>query len=428
MKRLKWMSLDNAAKIFPAARRRNWSNLFRLSATFDDEIDIPCLEAALDKAVKRFPSIAVRVRPGFFWYYIEQIPKAPEILDEKPYPLSKMPFDDIRKCAFRVVVWKNRMAVEFFHALTDGNGGFVFLKSLAAEYIRERYGHDVPCEGGVLSMEEEPRPEETEDSFQRYAGKYKMSRSDTDSFRILDKREKDGYRTNTTFIFDCDEMLKRAREKNVTLTVYTVAALTVAAMRVQESSVRSKRRYKPVKVVIPVNLRKIFPSETLRNFALYATSSVDPRLGEYDFDEIIKIVHHQMQLQITDKNMAAMIAKNVGDEKPMAMRLAPLFLKNIVMKLVYMSVGERKSCFSFSNLGGVSLPEEMERHIERMDFVLGSQAYAPYNVSALSYKGKMYMNIIRNIEKPLLEYEIYRVYRELGFNVYAESNSRIKEN
>jgi hypothetical protein len=41
-----------------------------------------------------------------FWYYLEEIPKAPRIIDEKPYPLARMPFDDIRKCAFRRKVGK----------------------------------------------------------------------------------------------------------------------------------------------------------------------------------------------------------------------------------------------------------------------------------------------------------------------------------
>ena len=59
MKKLRWMALDNAAKIFPASRRKNWSNVFRISATLTEDIDTHCLQAALDHVVKRFPSIAV---------------------------------------------------------------------------------------------------------------------------------------------------------------------------------------------------------------------------------------------------------------------------------------------------------------------------------------------------------------------------------
>lgn len=426
MRKLRWMALDNAAKIFPAARRRNWSNVFRVSATLDEDIDVDCLRTALDRVVKRFPSIAVCVKPGFFWYYIEEIPHAPPIMEEKPYPLSRMPFDDIRKCAFRVIVYQKRIAVEFFHAITDGNGGLVFVKTLAAEYIFQKYGVRVPCTDGILDTDAAPTPEEMEDSFQKYTGPSKSSRAEADSFRILRKVEEDGYKTDTTFFFDADEMVARAREKGITVTAYFASILLLAALRIQNRTVRNPRRYKPVKITIPVNLRKMFPSQSVRNFMLYANPGIDPRLGDYTFDEICDIVHHQMKLMITPKNMAALIAKNVGDEKPLLLRITPLFLKNIVMKLIFDAVGERKACFSLSNLGAVKMPEEYTRYVKRMDFVIGVQASAPYNIGAITYNGTMVVNIIRNISEPVLERELYAVLKELDLHPRAESNTRIK--
>jgi len=426
-KKLKWMSLDNAAKIFPASMSRNWSNVFRLSATLGEDVDVSVLKSALDVTVRRFPSIAVRLKRGFFWYFLEQIPHAPEILEEKPYPLSRMPFDDINKCAFRVIAYKKRIAVEFFHALTDGNGGLVFLKTLVSEYLFQKYGTRVPHGNGVLDRLEEPHPEEFEDSFIKNAGPVPASRADTDSFRIKGKREVDGFRTNTSFILDAKAVMAEAKARGVTVTAYLVAVLMVAAHRVQIKKVKNPARYKPVKVCVPVNLRKLFGSSTLRNFVLYATPGIDPRLGEYDFDEICKIVNYQLKLQITKKNMAAMIATNVNSEKPMAMKLVPLFIKNIVMKSIFMAVGERKSCFTFSNLGLHGMTEEFEKHVERLDFVLGSQSSAPYNTSAITYKDKLVLNIIRNIAEPVLEYEIYEALRERGIMPIAESNTRIKE-
>lgn len=418
------MALDNAAKIFPAAKRRNWSNVFRLAATLKEEVDVDILKKTLDVTVERFPSIAVRVRAGFFWYYIEEVPHAPKIMDEKPYPLSRMPFDDIRKCAFRVIVYKKRIAVEFFHALTDGNGGLIFLKTLVAEYILQKYGVFVPCGDGILDRREAPRAEELEDSFIKNAGPVPFSRKDTDAFRIKGDREVDGFKTNTMFIFDADEVVKKAKEKGITVTAYLTAAFIIAAKRVQDNTVKNKKKHKPIKVLVPVNLRKMFASETLRNFILYAMTGIDPRLGEYTFDELCEIVHHQMQLAITKKNMAAMIATNVKDEKPLAIRMVPLFLKNIIMKMIFDAVGERKSCFSFSNLGVCKTPEEFSRFVDRIEFIIGVQASAPYNLSAISYNGKLNLSVIRNIDKPLLEYELANVFREIGITPTLESNIR----
>ena len=126
---LRWLRLDNAAKIYPAARRRNWSNVFRQSVTLCEDVDIPVLRQALEVTVKRFPSIAARLRRGAFWYYLQQLEEAPALREEHSCPLVFMSKEEIRRCAFRVIVYQNRIAVEFFHSLTDGSGGMVFLFS-----------------------------------------------------------------------------------------------------------------------------------------------------------------------------------------------------------------------------------------------------------------------------------------------------------
>ena len=96
---LRWVKLDNAAKIYPAARRTNWSNLFRQSVTLTENIDVRVLQNALDVTVKRFPYIAARLRKGAFWYYLQQVESAPQISEEHSYPLVFMDREEMRKCA-----------------------------------------------------------------------------------------------------------------------------------------------------------------------------------------------------------------------------------------------------------------------------------------------------------------------------------------
>lgn len=426
-KMLGWMALDNAAKIFPAARSRTWSNMFRVSATLKEEIDREALRVALDVTLRRFPSIAVSIKEGLFWYYLEEISSPPEILDEKPYPLARMTTKDLRKCAFRVLVYKNRLAVEFFHSLTDGNGGLIFVKTLTAEYLYQKYGVKVPAENGIFDRLEEPSEAELEDSFIKYAGEYTVSRKDSDSFRIHGRREPDGFRTNTTFIVDPDYVRSEAKARGVTVNTYLTAVLIEASRRIQDKREPNPARHKAIKVYVPVNLRKFFPSQTMRNFILGVVVGIHPKLGDYSFDDICQILAGQMKQQMTKKNLAAMIKTNVQSELNPLVRVVPLFLKNIIMKAIFNAVGERKSLFSFSNLGLVSAPPEFSDRVVRMDFVLGSQSNAPYNVSALTYNGKMYLNITRNCKEPALEGEIYRVLRERGVPHSVESNTRGKE-
>ena len=180
-------------------------------------------------------------------------------------------------------------------------------------------------------------------------------------------------------------------------------------------------------MLIPVNLRKIYGSRTLRNFVLYVTPEIDPRLGRYSFAEICKIVHHRMGLDLDPKLMSTKIATNVSSERVFAVKLVPLFLKNIIMKAVFNAVGERKSCLTLSNLGAVKVPEEMAPYIDRMDFILGVQAKSPYNCGVLSFGDTLYINFIRNIREPVLEREMFEVFRELGLTTMVESNARGRE-
>lgn len=417
-----WVRLDNAAKIYPAARRKNWINIFRQSVTLFEEVDKEVLSSALEVVIKRFPSIAARLRKGVFWYYLEQVTSAPDIIDEYSYPLVFMSKKEVRKCAFRVIVYKNRIAVEFFHSLTDGTGALIFLKNLVAEYLEQKHNISIPFENGILDRKEKPQKEELLDSFPKSAGPVPASRKDTNAWHMYGEASKNVFLTLTCFKMPVADCLNLAHKYNVTLTAFITAVMMKALLNLQDKKVPNKKRQKFVKVLVPVNLRSMFPSKTLRNFAMYITPDIDPRLGDYTLEEIINIVNHKMGLEITKKNMSSIIATNVNDEANPFVRLIPLPIKNIVMKAIFNSVGEKKSCLTLSNLGAVKLPEIMTDYIERFDFILGVQANAPYNCGMLSYGDTVYINFIRNIIDAELEREFYNVLKELGIKMTVESN------
>ena len=421
-RQLQWLRLDNAAKIYPAARREKWSNVFRLSATLTEQVDKAALEKALTITVSRFPSIAARLRKGIFWYYLQQLDRPPEIREEYSYPLTRMSRREVRKCALRVIVYENRIAVELFHSLTDGTGAMIFLKTLLAEYVQQKYGVTVPNEKGVLDRREKPKKEELEDSFLKYAGNLNLSRRSRDAWKITGTPETGEFLHLSCFSMPADQLLQQAHSRGVSLTVFLTSLLMLAAQNLQAKRLPFVWMRKPIKIQVPINLRRMFPSNTLRNFALYATPEILPRLGEYSLDEICQVVHHCMGIENTPKFMSMMIAANVSSEKMLAVRLMPLFIKNAIMKAAFYFVGERKSCLSLSNLGAVEVPEELAKYIKRMDFILGTQSTAPYNCGVLSWNGRLYINFIRNIQEPVLEQEFYRVLRQLDIPVLVESN------
>lgn len=420
--KLRWMRLDNAAKIYPAARRQNWSSVFRLSVTLTEPVDVTVLQSALDVTARRFPSIATRLRKGLFWYYLQELGHAPTIRPESSYPLTRMSSAEIRKCALRVIVYKRRIAVEFFHSLTDGTGGLIFLKTLLAEYLQQKYALEIPAQCGVLGRLEDPSPLELEDSFQKYSGKIIASRAESDAWRLTGTPEPGGFLHVTCFRLSVAQILEEAHRHGVSLTIYLAAVMTQAILNLQAEKVPIVRRRKPVKVQIPVNLRNMFPSSTMRNFALYTSPEVDPRLGTYTFDEICQLISHWIGLNVTEKQMRTKIAANVETEKLLAVKILPLFLKNIIMKTVFDLVGEKKSCLSLSNLGAVQLPEVMCPYVQQFDFILPNQASAPHNCGVISFGDTLCINIARNIREPELEKHFFQILHEHGLSVEVQSN------
>ncbi len=426
-RQLRWMRLDNAAKIYPAARKKNWSNVFRVSISLKEKIQPEVLQSALEVTVRRFPSMAVRLRRGTFWYYLEEIDHAPDVKREACHPLAHMPLDDIRTCAFRVLYYENRIACEFFHALTDGNGGMIFLKTLAAEYLQQRHGIEIPKTDGVLDCREETVDEaELQDDFLKNAGPVKYPRTEASAYRIKGELQPDGYLTDTAGMFDMASVLKTAKSYGVSVTAFLCAVMMQAIMRLQAQKGQKPRRNQQVKVLLPVNLRPYFDSKSLRNFVLFITPAIDPRCGDYTLEEICKSVHHQMGQQLSKKQMQARITTNVAAEQSMALKLAPLFLKNIAMKLVYRAVGENKFCLTLSNLGRQSVPGEMQPYVERIDFMPGVQATIPVNCGVVSYGDTLYLHFVRSMIDPDLEAQFFACMRDVGLVATLESNTRVE--
>ena len=420
----KWMKLDNAAKIYPAAKRRNWKALFRLSADLNEKIDPVVLAQAQQSALARFPSFALKLKRGAFWYYMEHNEGGPDIQPDGAYPCAHMDFNENKGFMFRVRYHERRIAVEIFHVLSDGSGGLCFLKTLVAEYLRIKYRAVIPRDGEILDCSQSPSPDETEDAYLKYAKNVGRSRREPNAFYLKGTSEPDGFVHIVTGMISSELVLALAKEKKVSLTEYLTAVMIMIMDKIQRRSTKNEKRYKPVKVCIPINLRSFYPTNTMRNFASYVNPGIDPRYGVYSFDEVLSAVHHHMRSEVTEKLLNAKISTNVRSENLKVLRLTPLFIKNIAMKLTFNRVGDRKTSTSISNLGAVRLPPEMSRYVTRMDFILGPLSRNKVVCAALSYNGTLMLNFTRTIKESVVEREFFRYIVKLGIPVKIESNQR----
>jgi len=417
-----WTPLDNAAKIYPAASRRSWSALFRVSANLTEAVDPSILLAALHRVAGRLPVFFMRLQRGAFWYYLEDANKGLRVEEEGVCPCLPLRHAENNGYSFRLLYYKNRISAEFYHILTDGAGGMVFLKTLVAEYLEIKYGTTIPRSADILDCSAGPRARDAQDSFLEHAGRVGGSRSEKRAFRIQGTPS-GGFHHLTTAKIPTDAILAAAKACGATLTEYLTTLMICAVQDIQEAAQPRQARRKPVKINVPVNLRRFFRSETLRNFSTYVNPGIDPRLGRYSFEEILVQVRHQIGAQSTQKLLAAKFTQNVLDAQNRVLRLAPLFLKNLVLKTGFMLVGDALTSTCLSNLGQQSLPPEMARHVERLDFILGPLSLNPIACACLSYNGTLYFNVTRSIEESGFERRFCRILVERGIPVEVESNA-----
>ena len=417
-----WYRLDNAALIFPAIIRKNWNNVFRVSVTLREAVDPEILNRAIEELKPRFPTCFVKLRAGFFWYYLETVAEAPKAREDYAYPLTHMTRKELHTCCVRFLYYGNRIAAEFFHSVTDGTGGMKLLQNLAAVYLELKYGDAIPREGKLIDPRETPKREETRDCFQYCGAPRAIGRAEETAYHLSGTPEADGFRHIVTGILPTESLLEKAHGMGVTVTAYLAAVLAGAVGELQKEKGRTGKRARPVKITIPVNLRKTFGMDTMRNFTLAVNPGYDPRLGEFTHEEICRLISHQLAAETIPQKMAGRVTKNVAQQRSIILRLAPLPLKTFCMRAVYALSGEKKGCLNLSNMGEIRVPDEMAERIERFEFIIGVQYSYPNNCSVVSFGGQTFINMIRNIRESELERLVFSRLVELGMPVEIESN------
>lgn len=418
-----WYRLDNAAKLYPAVRTARWSANFRVSATLSEEVDRGVLQEALDAVTARLKNFHMRLHRGFFWYYLEESGRRSIVLPDAANPCT--PFRKRKQHGelFRVRCYHRRIAVELFHVLSDGSGAMIFLKTLVAEYLRRKKGLQIPAEFGVIDCSSPPDPEEMEDAFQRYA-KFRTlkSRSESAAYHYKSALLPPGEISVITGEMPLGPVLQMAKAHGVTLTEFLVGVMILSLAEIQKQG--DARVEKPVKVSVPVNLRKYYPSATLRNFSLYVNPGIEPRFGEFSLQDILEDVHHFMRRNLQEKYLNAVLCKNLSTEQNPALRVVPLFIKNIAMSLGFRLYGDRLVSSTLSNLGEIRIPDAMRPYVECFDFMLGRFLTSIPNATALSYGGKLRVTWTSGMQGRKVEQGFFTTLVKLGIPVKIESNQR----
>jgi NRPS condensation-like uncharacterized protein len=366
-----WLKLDNAAKLFPAIMSGELTAVFRITASLKKPIKFSAIREAVEITSRRFPYFSVSLGSGLFWYYLEYNHQLPRIQTEEKVPCTAFAAKRKNEPLYRILVKKNRISVEFIHILTDGGGAFEYLKSLLYTYFRLN-GSNIHSTEGIILPESPITEDEMEDGYKRFFRKSipppgKLTKAWHMPFRLDEKPRLKVIRSE----IDLDKILNVARSHNVSVTEYMVSVylFTLQKIYLEEKEKVKKQSRGVLRIEVPVNLRKKFPSKTMRNFSLFVLPEIDLRLGVYSFEEILRIVRYQLQTGADVKQITRFLSQNVGHEKSPFVRFLPLFIKSMAISAVYRRLGSNQCSGILTNLGVVKLPAEMEDLIESVELV-----------------------------------------------------------
>ena len=399
MKR-KGYPIDYSAILYLAQMGRNHTNVYRFEVTMEETVDPELLQRAADRIHHRFPTIFAGFRPGFFSYSMIPADRAPRVAED-PGILQTMSGEEIRSCAYRIFYSGSRIIIEAFHALTDGYGAVASLRALVAEYLYLGHGISSPERQVMLENGEPDWEGELRDAYLDYA-REKSSRMPNRQAYQLPGENRDWNPKASTWQLPTASLLQAARQQGVSLTAMISCLMAEAIMEVQKRH-PGKGAEKPVRIMVPIDLRRLFPSGTLRNFILYALPTMECGQASQPREHRMQHFHSQLKQQTTQKVLAPQISANVNAQRLLLFRMIPLKLKLSAMRLAYRFFGERNSSITLTNLGAVAFSGELKPHIRNIDVLLTPRCQSPYNCGIISCGDTTSISITRFGAQPELE-------------------------
>lgn len=415
-----WRKLDNAALAFPLVTGENDTRVFRFYCQLKEEVDSDILQQALDRTMEKYPLFQAVLRKGLFWFYLEHSHIRALVKPETEPPCSRLYIPDKKSLLFQVSYYKERINFEVFHALTDGTGAMHFLQELVQNYLilahpKENFpeiGRDKKTGRGNIE----------EDSFSQYYSSDIPKNREKKKAAVKLKGEKLVHSDMhiSEVVLSVKEIHQKARSYGVSITVLLTAVM-LCSIREEIPKNQQKR---PVTLMIPVNLRNYFPSQSMTNF--FGWIEVGYTFSDTTtFEEVLVDVKRQFEQELEKDKIAMHMNDYVRIEKNIFVRAVPLEIKKYFL-MIGANLGSRSITAVYSNIGIIRLPEEYREYIRHFGIFASTNSL---QMCSCSYGDEMVLgftskipddSIQRNFRRMLSEEEI--PHRELknDFPGYGE--------
>ena len=437
-KNLEWRRLDNSAKIFPISAGKKYSTVFRFSVLLKEEINQQILERAVKIALEKYKFFKVRMKRGFFWNYLEHNTKDPIIEQEKDYPCKYIDPKTNHDYLFKVTYFDKKINIDIFHSLTDGNSGSVFFREIVYSYLEMTHPEDFQEELRIYRNVDYT----TEDSYMKnYDKKARSNGSTKKAYKLKGKKLHLGAVSAIHEIIDLEGLKLETKKNDCTITQYLTAVLIYCIYQAnflknkekqnkenkpKGSSKQNKQNKqimnRPIKICIPVNLKKYFSSKTMSNFFSYITLAADVEKQElYTFDKILEFVKEDFAKKLTQEEIQKTMSANVRLGTNPFIKAIPLLFKKPLVRLTYLEI-RKYTTTTFSNIGRFGIIGKYKKYIEDFFMLIAPEPVEKIKCSACSFENDIVFTFTSILNNSNIEQEFYKFLTQKGIRVRIESN------
>lgn len=414
--KLYWRRLDNSAKIFPISAGKKYSTVFRLSVVLKEKINPKILEYAVNNTLDTYKSFKVKMKQGFFWNYFEENSKQPVIEEERDYPCKYINPKTNNDYLFKITYFENKINIEIFHSLTDGNNGTTFFKEIIYNYLELMHPEQFNKEDRTIRKLEY----NTEDSYMKnYDKKAKSNASSKKAYIIRGNWVKLGAVGAIHEIIDLEKLKKECDKNNCTITQYLTALIIYC---IYEENYKKYEGNKPIKICIPVNLKKYFTSKTMSNFFSYITLEAEMKKDKLDtFEKILQFVKEDFKRRLVEDEIMKTMSANVKLGNNPIVKVIPLVLKKIFVRIGYMEI-RKYTTITFSNIGRIGIIGKYQDYIDYFLMLIAPEPVEKIKCSACTFENKMTFTFTSILDDIKIEKRFYDFLTEKGIKIQIESN------
>lgn len=416
MKKIYKRKLDDQAKIFSLSCNRKDTSIFRLSTNLKQKVDKDLLQQATEKALDKYSAFKVKVKKGFFLYYLEQNDKKPIVQEKTDYNFKFIHYADNNDFLFKVSYEGKKITIDYFHILTDGNTGREFFNEIIYNYLELKHPNSI----GKNTVTEETVSLKPENSYKKnYLKKIGKSYNPPQAYQVKGKELENGKVGINQFNIKLTELKKCAKEQNCSISEFLVSMI---AYSLYETNYKKNKGKKPINICVPINLKKYFKSETISNFVSHMMISLKVKTSKkHSFNDILSMVKKEFSKKLNIEKISNTMTSNGKSINNFFVNILPLAIKKFFVVLGSINV-KKKFTITLSNLGTTNIDEKYSKYIKKCSFVLPPDWAEKIRCGVCSYKDNLVVSFSSNIKENSFENKFKELLNEYKIKFKLEGN------